>query len=444
MLLSLIKRRWPVLTTVVAALWYVVNNYDIQGLESVRLQPRTPAVADSGLNAPFGPTTTWPGSLSPGPSLASGPGAAFGQSPAAWPVSTSGGYAADPRLSTGATAGASTNYAATAGYATLPAVVPQALSIGEKLAMLDQAQAPAAVNNANTLSSAAGVAGGVASGAARSREFIRIASFNLNGWGDSKRDNIAVSGLISRMLGQFDVIALQDIRSKQDDVLPDLVTDMNRVGRRFDFMVGPRIGRGAHREQLAFVFDTERIETDRFQLYTVDDPEDMLAREPLVGWFRTVCPAGQDAFTFSLVNVHIDPDLAQSELQALPQLVQAIVDDGRGEDDILLVGDFKASAPQLEMLAASGMRVLLDGVATTTRGSQLLDNFAFPQSSTNEYAGRSGAFDFLRQFNLSLEQAIEVSEHLPIWAEFSIIEGGRPGQVAGNALPEHRFRNGAH
>ena len=124
--------------------------------------------------------------------------------------------------------------------------------------------------------------------------------------------------------------------------------------------------------------------------------------------------------------------------------MQAIAGDGRGEDDIILAGDFNASASQLELLSSSGMRVALDGVATNTRGTHLLDNFAFAAANTTEYSGRSGAYDFLRQMNLSLEQALAVSEHLPIWAEFSIIEGGRPGQVAGNALPVQRFQNDYH
>ena len=36
----------------------------------------------------------------------------------------------------------------------------------------------------------------------------------------------------------------------------------------------------------------------------------------------------------------------------------------------------------------------------------------------------------LREFNLTLDQAIEISDHFPIWAEFSIYEGGQPGHVA--------------
>ncbi len=274
------------------------------------------------------------------------------------------------------------------------------------------------------------------------RDTIRIASFNLSGWGDGQRDRPAVTDMLVRLIGQFDVIALQDIRSRRDDLLPNLMIELNRTGRAFDFMIGPRIGRGETREQLAFVFDTDRIETDRFQLYTVADPEDIMAREPLVGWFRTKGVNEREAFTFSLVNVHIDNDLASAELAALPNLVEAIYNDGRGEDDVILAGELSATAPQSAFFTSGLFRTAIEGVATNTRGSQLLDNIAMPVMGSTEYMGRAGAVDFLRQYNLGLEQALSVSEHLPIWAEFSIIEGGRPGQVAGNVMPERNFHAG--
>ncbi len=182
------------------------------------------------------------------------------------------------------------------------------------------------------------------------RDTIRIASFNLSGWGDARRDQPAVTEMLVRLIGQFDVIALQDIRSKRDDLLPNLMIELNRGGRAFDFMIGPRIGRGETREQLAFVFDTDRIETDRFQLYTVADPEDIVTREPLVGWFRTKHVNQREAFTFSLVNMHVDSNLAAAELDALPNLVEAIFNDGRGEDDVILAGDFSALGLRLRSL----------------------------------------------------------------------------------------------
>ncbi len=36
----------------------------------------------------------------------------------------------------------------------------------------------------------------------------------------------------------------------------------------------------------------------------------------------------------------------------------------------------------------------------------------------------------MREYNLSQKQAEDVSGHLPLWAEFSVYEGGRAGPVA--------------
>src|SRR5204863_6411769 len=63
-------------------------------------------------------------------------------------------------------------------------------------------------------------------------------------------------------------------------------------------------------------------------------------------------------------------------------------------------------------------------------GRAQYDNLVFDRTATQEFLGRSGVFDFLREYNLSEAQAKQVSDHLPVWAEFSIYEGGVPGRVA--------------
>ena len=86
--------------------------------------------------------------------------------------------------------------------------------------------------------------------------------------------------------GNFDLIAIQEVRSVAQDIMPHLIEMLNADGHQYDYAIGPRLGRTASKEQYAFVFDTQTIEIDRYQLYTVDDPDDLLHREPLVGWFR--------------------------------------------------------------------------------------------------------------------------------------------------------------
>jgi deoxyribonuclease-1-like protein len=41
-----------------------------------------------------------------------------------------------------------------------------------------------------------------------------------------------------------------------------------------------------------------------------------------------------------------------------------------------------------------------------------------------EHTGQWGVFDLLSEFGLTMEQALKVSDHLPVWAEFSAYEAG--------------------
>jgi deoxyribonuclease-1-like protein len=259
---------------------------------------------------------------------------------------------------------------------------------------------------------------------------LRIASFNLGGFGPSKLAKPHVLELLVGILRQYDVVALQQVQSTRDDILPLIVERLNQSGRSYDYLVGPRVGRADQREQFAFVFDTSRLETDRFQLYTVDDPEEIMTYDPLVAWFRCKGVASDHAFTFSLVNVHIDPGMAHAEQALLPNLIEAIEGDGREEDDWILLGDFAGGSSTLTMLHNSAIRFALQDIPTDVAGECMLDAILFSARGTTEFTGRSGAFDFLRKYNLSLESALEVSSHMPIWAEFSTIEGAEPGRIA--------------
>ena len=105
--------------------------------------------------------------------------------------------------------------------------------------------------------------------------------------------------------------------------------------------------------------------------------------------------------------------------------------DGRGEDDVIIAGDFQNSDQQLAALAyRQGLSWLITNQPTNTRGSHQYDNIVIDPLSTNEFTGESGVFDFMKQFNLTLAEALQVSDHMPVWAEFSITEEGIVEKVA--------------
>lgn len=262
-------------------------------------------------------------------------------------------------------------------------------------------------------------------------EAIRIATFNIQVFGESKLEKPAIVGLLAEVIRSFDVVAIQEVRAESQDLLPRFLETVNAGGARYDCVVGPRLGRSSSKEQYAFIFNTATIELDRESAYTVHDPDDLLHREPLVAGFRVRGPPTDEAFTFTLINIHTDPDEVAKEIEALDDVFRAVRDDGRYEDDLILLGDFNTDDHRLRTAGGLGsVAAAISGQATNTRGTEVYDNLLFQPLTTSEFTGRTGVVDLLRVFNLSMERALEVSDHCPVWAEFSIREGGRAGTVA--------------
>jgi endonuclease/exonuclease/phosphatase family metal-dependent hydrolase len=273
---------------------------------------------------------------------------------------------------------------------------------------------------------------------------IRIASFDVESFGLAKLSKPSTMKSLCDVLRRFDVTALQEVRSPRDDIMPRLIEQLNAAGaigsagRHFDYVIGPRRGHGSAKEQLAFVFDTATIEVDRTGVYTVDDPGHRLSHEPLVAAFRAHnAPAG-DAFTFTLVDVHVELGSPASEQEALADAFRAVRDDGRGEDDIIMLGNLSTDDRHLGMLGQlPNIACALTGVATNTRGTKMYDNVLFNRQATVEFTGRAGVLDVQHELNLPMSQALDLSDHLPIWAEFSVYEGGQPGRMASRGSSDH-------
>lgn len=268
-----------------------------------------------------------------------------------------------------------------------------------------------------------------ATAAAERSGSVRVGSWALAGFGRDKLAKPHVVDLFSRLVRQFDVIAVQQITTPERDLLPRLVEHVNRTGRKYDFLLGPVVGppgesQRALGEQYAFLFDTEQIETDRGQLYTVADPGQQITYDPLVGWFRVRgLPSGR-AWTFSLVNFRVDTFRAPQEVPLLGELMAAVAADGRGEDDLLLCGMLQADDRQLVAeLGGDACEATVRATPTDIFARYQLSNLILPKRTTTEYLGRGGVIDFLRLYNLTSAEAEELSPHLPVFGEFAPREG---------------------
>ncbi|TWU48444.1 endonuclease/exonuclease/phosphatase family protein [Rubripirellula reticaptiva] len=257
----------------------------------------------------------------------------------------------------------------------------------------------------------------------RPSDRILIATFNIQVFGESKLSKPEVVNVLADAVRQFDVVAIQEIRAQSDEILPRFIEAINADGSQYSFLIGPRLGRTISTEQYAFVYDTTRIEHDPYAYGSMTDANDLLHREPFVARFRARTSSPDQAFTFWLVNIHTDPDEVPAEISALSQVFPVMQAARPDEDDVILLGDLNASEFEFDDLGRlPGMTWVVTGAMTNTRQTKAYDNIMFDRRFTGEYTGRWGVMDIERIFGITREQAIEVSDHLPVWAEFSTWE----------------------
>lgn len=261
---------------------------------------------------------------------------------------------------------------------------------------------------------------------AAGRPYVRIGSFNIQAFGPSKRSKPEVMKRIARIVREFDVLAIQEIRSKDQTLLPSLVSLVNQLGeaydgRRYGYLLGPRLGRTTSKEQYAYIYDIARVAPSEKFVYTLPDKYEDFHREPYVARFEFIGtpPGGREPWTFTLINIHTDPDETGWELNRLDDAFRAVQRDGSGEDDYILLGDFNASdTGLLELGEMRHVLAALHNVTTNTRRTKMYDNIVFDRTKTSEYTGSSGVYDFAAEFGLTEREALEVSDHLPVWADF--------------------------
>jgi exonuclease III len=146
-----------------------------------------------------------------------------------------------------------------------------------------------------------------------------------------------------------------------------------------------------------------------------------------------------------LVNIHTDPDEVKTELPVMHTVLKGIRQFeymSAQEDDVLLMGDLNAGPKQFgELGRIPQIYWTVDNEFTNTIRKSIYDNILFDRGLTNEFTGRSGVLDLCDMFSIKTEEALRISDHLPIWAEFTAVEqvfGVNTAFGDGNLSPSRR------
>ncbi len=270
---------------------------------------------------------------------------------------------------------------------------------------------------------------------------IRIASFNIQVFGEKKSSDTNVMRVLGHIFQQFDLIAVQEVRSPHARPIDKLVAQINQAGWQYQATLSRSLGRTSQTEQYAYVWNTERIELLPDSAYVVDDAQDLMHREPLVASFQTIVPADPrgEPFRFTLINVHTDPDEvsgpgSNNELNVLDDVFLSVREYEyavREEDDVLLLGDLNVNDANLaELGSVPGIVTVAGDTPTNTAGTKTYDHILLDRTMTREFTGRAGVLEFVEHLGMTAEQAAAVSDHRPVWAEFSAYEGAAAASLA--------------
>ncbi len=265
----------------------------------------------------------------------------------------------------------------------------------------------------------------------KSDQTIRLATFNIQVFGDSKSSDAEVMPQLAKIVLQFDVVAIQEIRAQTSLPVERLVELVNRSGGRYRAVTSEPIGRTRTKEAYAFIWDEARVQWEPDSAYVVRDDNDRMHREPMVATFqaRTASSDGRRPFRFTLINVHTDPDevrdlaSSENELNVLDDVFHRVREyeyRRTGQTDVILLGDLNAPADGLgELSEIPNLASILGDVPTNTRGTKTYDHILIDQEMTREFTGRAGVVDFVRDLKVGPELALRISDHLPVWGEFS-------------------------
>lgn len=257
------------------------------------------------------------------------------------------------------------------------------------------------------------------------REAIIIGSFNIQTFGQAKMSQPDVVPILVDIARRFDILAIQELRDRSKETIPDFLRLINADGSQFRAAVSPRISyqNSTYSEQLVYLYDSEQIELIG-QPYVADDPLDQMYRPPYVAHFRCRAYPPEYAFSFVLMNVHTSPKRTEIEFRAMESIIPQIRRNHPQEDDFILLGDLndEPGAFVTYRWFENQTVAIPSRWKTNTRMTKNYDNFVFDGLRTSEFLQQAGVMNIMEEYQLTLEQALRVSDHLPVWALFSTRE----------------------
>ncbi|XP_054434099.1 deoxyribonuclease-1-like 1 [Pteronotus mesoamericanus] len=257
-------------------------------------------------------------------------------------------------------------------------------------------------------------------------EAFRICAFNAQRLTLAKVAREHVLDTLVRILARCDIMVLQEVVDSSDGAIFLLLRELNRYDGSgpYEVLSSPALGRSTYVEKYVYIYRSHKTRVQDYYLY--NDEDDIFAREPFVARFTfpsTVLPS------LVLVPLHTTPKAVEKELKALYDVFLDVSQHWQSKD-VILLGDFNADCASLtkKRLGELELRTqadfywaIGDEEDTTVRASThcAYDRIVLHGERCQSLLHSAAAFNFPRKFQLTEEQALNISDHYPVEVELS-------------------------
>jgi len=254
-------------------------------------------------------------------------------------------------------------------------------------------------------------------------ETVKIAAFNIQVFGEAKSQKGDVMTVLAKIVREFDVVLIQEIRDASGQTIPNFVERINQIeGPNYSFIISERLGRSTSKEAYAYVYNTEMVALIQGSDYVYSDFNDVFEREPYIASFKI------GNFDFVLVGIHTKPDDAYNEIGNLTLVVSSIQTAKPNEKDIIVMGDFNADGTYFDeddasnLFKASEYKWLMrNDMDTMVKTNYTYDRIVVLDATFNhEYNSNTAqVFYFDQVYGLNNQTFVsEVSDHYPVFAQY--------------------------
>lgn len=246
----------------------------------------------------------------------------------------------------------------------------------------------------------------------------KILSWNLENFGKSKSQ--AELNFIANTILNYDIITIQEVVAGYggSNAVAKLAELLNEKGAKWDYVISdPTSGTSYKTERYAFIWKTSRVKL-KGNAWLEKKYQLEIDREPYFATFEI------NKKTITVVSFHAITKSKQPETEIkyfkfLPQEYPNL--------NLVFIGDFNCpqSHTVFNPLKKMGYTPILQNQKTTLKQqcnattclASEFDN-AFYNADATHYIN-SGIVPFYKNFN-SLKEARKISDHIPVWFEFSL------------------------